>query len=242
MKLKIATWNLDRPRTSSATRNLRICDALREINADVLILSETHSVIHPGEEYRGCFSSAPLGQYVGRKGEKHEEGESRVTIWSKYESTRTYETSDPLASVCVGIRTSFGGELKVYGTVLGAYGNRDKGFNEDLELQLADWQRLGASGNICIAGDFNTSFADSYYYTKVGRRKINDCFHSLGIDILTRGFDRNIDHIAISKSFSEDACPEAGIWNAPPNKRFSDHRGVWAMFGGSRAIDPSQHP
>jgi len=220
--MKIATWNVERPSSSSKMRNSKILDALKNIDADILILTETNSWIHPGKEY-SSFATASLTESFSTKGEPYKEGENRVTIWSKYEGNMRMGCCDSRSSICVTVNTPLG-ELNVYGTVIGIYGNRDESFNPDLEVQLADWQRLCGVGNVCIAGDFNISLEDNYYYTKIGRQKISDCFQELKIDALTRQIPQNIDHIAISESFLKSVICKTEVWNE--DKKLSDHMGV----------------
>lgn len=222
--MKIATWNVERPSESSKVRNTKIVEALKEVDADILILTETNSLIHPGEEY-SSFATTSL-QLLDEP--HYENGENRTTIWSKYPVNRYMKTYDSFTSICVGIRTPLG-ELNVYGTIIGIYGNRNESFNVDLEMQIADWRRISEMENICVAGDFNISFADNYYYTKLGRQKINDCFQELKIDNLTRQIPENIDHIAISESFVKQRKPVPSFWNE--DKKLSDHIGVCVNFG-----------
>ena len=221
MKLKIATWNLKRPRHSSA-RNLKIIEELRKVNADILVLTETNSIINPGSEYQQVSTTAlskSNSTYYG-------EGEVRTTIWSKSAATQQAITYDPDTSVCILFPTALG-ELNVYGTVIGVFGNRNPSFLVDLRKQISDWKHLAKNG-ICVVGDFNLSFADSYYFTKVGRQLITDCFEELKIKNLTHDIKNNIDHIAISESFVNGAKFDTGIWNE--GKKLSDHQGVWAVL------------
>lgn len=222
-KLKIATWNVERPSNSSKIKNGKILEALKGIDADILILTETNSCINPGEGYCSFATSSLTGSFSTKDGE-YREGENRVTIWSKFPGSRHKDFSDSHSSICAAISTPLG-ELNVYGTIIGIYGNRDKSFNVDLEVQLADWQRLCRMGNVCIAGDFNISFADGYYYTKLGRQKMDDCFQSLKVDVPTRKIPQNIDHIAISESLLKSVVCKTEIWNE--DKKLSDHMGVW---------------
>jgi len=226
--MKIATWNVERPKKSSKLKNQRIFDALNEINADILILTETNSLITPGEGYKP-FSTSPLAGSISEKGEEYSEGENRVTIWSKYEMTRSFETYDSATSICVGFKTPLG-ELNIYGTVIGIYGNRDKGFDRHLKMQLDDWKSLSEQGHICIAGDFNISFSDEYYYTKLGRQQVTECFEKLKIEILTGQIPANIDHVAISESFSKSVVPTIQTWNTDKDKKVSDHIGICLAF------------
>jgi hypothetical protein len=220
--LKIATWNLERPRPSSYVKNPQIIEELRRIGADILVLTETSSVIDLGSEYSHSLASVPLpvSQYSGA-------GENRTTIWSK-SSIKKLKTYDSSVSVCGGIQTEYG-NLAVYGTVIGIQGNREKSFLPHLEKQIADWERIGKSSDICIAGDFNISFCDPYYYTKTGRALISESFAKLQIKNLTAEITENIDHIAISDAFVKNAKCKNYEWNKEKKlrvPRLSDHKGV----------------
>jgi endonuclease/exonuclease/phosphatase family metal-dependent hydrolase len=218
--MKIATWNIERPDTSSKERNSQIIQALKEVNADILILTETNSLISPGEQYTP-YSSEPLPNL--KDSIAYKSGENRTTIWSKYRAITRIETSDSSTSVCVSVETPLG-ELNIYGTVIGVLGNREKSFLPDLKSQILDWGRICGSGDTCIAGDFNITFSDNYYFTKDGRAQILDCFAHLKIDNLTSSLSENIDHIAISESFLKTTKYTTQIWNQ--DKHLSDHKGV----------------
>ncbi len=217
--MKIATWNVERPSDSSKTRNAKIIDALKEVDADILILTETNAIIHPGDEYSPFATTSLLLLYESY----YKVDENRTTIWSKYAASQYLETYDGFTSICTGIKTPLG-DLNVYGTVIGIHGNRRESFDADLNKQIGDWKRICAGGNICVAGDFNISFGDNYYYTKDGRQKINDCFNELKIENMTERIPENIDHIAISMSFLKSLKPVTSVWNQ--DKKLSDHIGV----------------
>jgi len=213
--MKIATWNLEfLKRTSSRDKTAKIVATLKEVGADIWILTETNSAISPGDGYTPVFSD-PLpvpGPYNRRT------GDYEAMIWSKFPLSQI-SIAESSTSVCAKAQTSLG-EVYFYGTVIGILGNRVSTFHSDLQKQLADWQRINELGAICIAGDFNISW-DSYYFTKDGRAKITDCFTKLGIANLTSEVKQNIDHIAISKPFEKTAeC----TWNL--DKTLSDHIGV----------------
>jgi len=167
-----------RPNASSRARNTKILEALKGLNADILILTETDSLIHPGEKYISSSSTPLLGASF-RKQEKYTEGENRVTIWSRYQAKRI-KTSNSSSTVCAGISTPLG-ELIVYGTVIGIYGRGRPEFICDLEDQIIDWQKISGNGNACIAGDFNQALGGGSYFTIDGRQKIIDCFQQFKI-------------------------------------------------------------
>lgn len=229
--MKIATWNLERPNPSSVGKNETILAELKRVNADLVILTETNSIIDPGAEYTP-LASDPL-PIPGQS--DYKQGENRTTVWSKY-PLRRIETYDPATAVCINVQTPQG-SLNVYGTVIGKLGSREQSFLPDLEKQIADWQRISQIGDICIAGDFNISFSDSYYFTKEGRKKISDCFETLQINNLTGQKAECIDHIAISDSFVKTAICTADEWNLERRKaipRLSDHKGVWVNLNFPR--------
>jgi exonuclease III len=222
-EMRIATWNLERPKTLSQKNDL-IRKKLEEIKADIWVLTETNDCICPGERYKPYPSEPDL---------LHSKGEKRVTIWSKYPVIEEHKTFCSSKSVCVTVRNGRG-RLVVYGTVVGVYGNREKSFLPDLENQVKDWKRIGGEIPLCIAGDFNVSFSDNYYFTHEGRNKIPACFAELKIENLTYGIKDNIDHIAISKSFLRSAKPTSSEWNLDKKKaipRLSDHIGVSVDVG-----------
>jgi endonuclease/exonuclease/phosphatase family metal-dependent hydrolase len=133
------------------------------------------------------------------------------------------ETFNSETSICTILDTSFG-ELAVYGTIIGIYGNRHENFNVDLEKQLLDFKKISASQNICIAGDFNISFSDNYYFTKMGRQELNTIFENQQLNNVTKNIAENIDHIVISEKFIENCNVESKTWNL--DKKLSDHIGV----------------
>jgi exonuclease III len=221
--LRIATWNVMRPRVSSK-RNPNIFKALRDIDADILVLTETNSCIHPGEQY-APFSTADLYGSFSKFGEPYRTGEKRVTIWGKNAENAFEHACVSQSGVCVHLSTPFG-ELNIYGTVIGPYGGGGTEFYADLKNQIEDWERLNSLGHLCILGDFNTAFKGRYF-TKEGREKLNACFQKLNIKVPTRDIAENIDHIAVSKSFLDSFHYEIKLWNEIPNEQeFSDHMGV----------------
>jgi endonuclease/exonuclease/phosphatase family metal-dependent hydrolase len=80
-----------------------------------------------------------------------------------------------------------------------------------------------------IAGDFNISFGDNYYYTKDGRDKLNAVFEELGMLNLTKGVAQNIDHIVISEGLVGGGKVDIETWNL--EKKLSDHIGVVVEIG-----------
>jgi endonuclease/exonuclease/phosphatase family metal-dependent hydrolase len=226
--VKIATWNLNWPRPSSF-RNAAILEALKKVDADILVLTETNDVITPGEAYK------PLSSDVlpDPKPYNYVAGDHEVTIWSRHPMTQI-KVSEASTSVCARVEIA-NKQLNVFGTVIGILGKASSSFPDDVAKQIADWRTVGGSlENVCIAGDFNMSW-DSFYFTEVERRKISACLREQKIRNLTEGIPKNIDHIAVSESWLERMQVEVlQTWNDPPDKVISDHKGVCIKFGSRR--------
>jgi exonuclease III len=218
--MKIATWNLERV-TKHGKKTPAILETLKSLKADILVLTETDTCIDLGDEYHVRHTEKDTKDYF-------RPGERRVSIFSKYPIIKEINTFRSDTSLCVSVETPKG-ELIIYGTVIGNNGNRNQEFKEDLELQLLDFKKLGTEHNLCVAGDFNISFSDSYYTVKESREKLRQTFNGLKMTIETEMLPNNIDHVVISKSYIGESQVNCDCWNDTEIKieRLSDHKGVW---------------
>ena len=182
--MKIATWNIER---LQKRKNKEIIQAIKQINADILILTEASDLIDLSNDFP--FNSKTI--LLQNSNNNYRTDERRVIIYSKYPIIQTIKTYDDKTSCCVEIETTFG-NLIVYGTIIGIYGNRRKCFLEDLENQLIDINKISQSTNFCLAGDLNISFSDNYYFTKIGREKLNDVFSKNNLINKTKDIPQNI--------------------------------------------------
>ena len=156
--MRIATWNVERLKHHAKTDVM--LQAVEAANADILVLTETDSRFVPVYPYE-CHSS--LLREI--RPDYYRETENRVSIYSRFPVIKKYKTNDMYTCVCVELLTDRG-NLLVYGTIMGIFGNREASFNSDLEMQMSDIRRLSMEGHsLCVVGDFNLSFADNYYYT-----------------------------------------------------------------------------
>lgn len=214
--LKIATWNVERLKHHrDADSMLR---EIEKIDADILVLTETDSRLLPDYPY---YYNTPLLREI--RPDYYRETENRVSVFSKYRCVRQHETYDKYTAICVELDTG-AGNLFVYGTIMGIFGNRESSFKGDLLKQMEDIRRLSAHGNkLCVIGDYNLSFCDNYYYTRYGRDLVNQTFEDCRIDILTRDMTWCIDHIAVTKSFAS-RIESIEEWNL--EKTLSDHKGI----------------
>ncbi|MGB0849551.1 MAG: endonuclease/exonuclease/phosphatase family protein [Thiolinea sp.] len=224
--LRIGTWNVERPSVRGWKRPLRnpvIMEQIRSVNADIWVLTETHEVIIPGEDYASA-STLQSPHYP--------EGERSATIWSRYPIIRQLETFDPYTAVCVEIKSPIG-NLLVYGSII-TYAN-DKGSKGNARMweehyksilaHEADWGKLRTENlPICCAGDFNETLNDSRWYgTKKGRRMLEQALQTNHLECLTK--DYRIDHICISQDWV--SATDIFQWEPPlfSDKPVSDHWG-----------------
>ena len=107
--MRIATWNLERPDPADVARNQARMEKIREIDADVWILTETHEVIDLSASHHGA-ATAPSPR-------KPLPGEACASVWSRWPILRRIETADPTEAVCVEVAHPEG-PLLVYGSII----------------------------------------------------------------------------------------------------------------------------
>ncbi len=214
--MKILTWNIERPKSE----NQSIIDKLVEIDAEIIILTETNSLIKLGKEYK--FVATEILE-SGFEGIKYKTGENRTTIWTKYRIRSQNETFDNFTSVCAEIETPEG-LLNVYGTIIGVFGGIGERFKSDLEKQLLDFENLSEEKLFCIAGDLNVTFSGRVYPSHDAKNKLNSAFEKLKLKNLTSEIENNVDHIVLSKSLIENRNVKIETWNH--DKKLSDHIGI----------------
>ena len=215
--MKIATWNIERLKAIKQKETIE--SILSSVNADILVLTEADTRITlTNYTYKVFSEELNPAQYNPT--------ERRVAIYSKYEIIRQLKTFDAKTSLCVELKTNMG-NLIVYGTIIGVYGNRNADFNKDLSKQLEDFKALFGK-NHCIIGDYNISFGDNYYYTKTGRDLLNELFKMNDLKLVTNNLPEAIDHIAISSALIQNHKIETEEWNF--DKSLSDHKGVSMKF------------
>ena len=215
--MKIATWNIERLKhLSGLADQQQLLDGLK---ADILVLTETHNRLEL-KNYRYVVHSPLLTEIAPGF---YDAAENRVSIYTNYEIVRMHNTYDKYTTLCAELKTKYG-NLLVYGTIIGIYGNRHKNFQSNLEQQISDYKRLSALGSFCLAGDFNISFADNYYFTNNGRDALLTAFDTCKLQLLTRQQPECIDHIAVSKTLFSAVKPEIKEWNQ--DLKLSDHKGI----------------
>ncbi|AZB32122.1 endonuclease/exonuclease/phosphatase family protein [Chryseobacterium balustinum] len=213
--MKIATWNLQR--LDKRTNNL-ILEKLVEIDADILILTETNTAIQL-DNYN-CISTELLP--TDFDGIKYKGGEIRVSILTKYNIAARHDTFDKFTTVCTDLETPFG-LLTIYGSIIGVFGNRQPRFDSDLNGQLSDFEILFPNRQICFAGDLNTTFSGRPWPSKKAREILIDAFDRFELINTTADIVDTVDHIVLSDELLINKKLEIEIWNT--QKKLSDHVG-----------------
>lgn len=213
--IKIATWNIQR---LEKRRNQLIVDQLALINADILVLTETNSIIQPEPYY--CISTEPLPADFDQV--KYHPGENRVSILTKYPIITRHETYDPFTTVCADIETPFG-LLTVYGSIIGVFGNRQPRFDNDLYGQILDFEKIFPGRQVCLAGDLNITFSGRPWPGRKARQTLAHAFDKFGLTNTTSNIPDTVDHIVLSKDFLINKQVETETWNK--KKALSDHVG-----------------
>ena len=215
--MKISVWNLMRPNLKTVERNSLFIDTLNQINPDIIILTETNSIIDFGDKYFSV-STEPLPKLVDKY--TYETGENRVTIFSRYPFVRQIPTADSYTSVCAETETPFG-HLIIYGTIIGFLGGLLEPFESDLKKQTLDLTHLAKQGNICFGGDLNIAFSGRPYPSKLVVKSVSDLFDNLSLTNLTKDFNNSAIHSVISNSFLENKQVEKD--QIQFDKKITDH-------------------
>ena len=218
--MRIATWNVERLHNKALLG--MILDECNRINTDILVLTETDARVKPN---KGYAYETPLLTGIEGIQDYYKPTENRVTIITDYKAVRYCPTYDKFTAICAVLDTPRG-ELAVYGTIMGIWGNRRGSFKQDIIGQTADFSTICSSGvPVCICGDYNLSFSDNYYYTKYGRDAVLQSFSNNKIQMLTSERAECIDHIAISENYVAGAAVQIDEWNY--DKSLSDHKGIY---------------
>lgn len=217
--MKIATWNIERLKHKSKLEQIN--SIIDEINADIFVLTETDERITPSN-FKYKIDTPKLTEIDA---ENYVETEKRISIFTNYEIVQQFGTFDKYTSLCIELKTDIG-NLKIYGTIIGIYGNRNENFNIDLIKQIKDFEKLSTEDNLCVIGDYNISFTDNFYFTNFGRDELNKSIDSNNLELVTGQKEQCIDHIAISKKLIENRNIEIGEWNK--DYILSDHKGIFA--------------
>ena len=233
--LKIATWNLQRPKAGSWKNTPKILEKIREINADIWVLTETNTAISPGDNYTS-ISSTLIPDY-------HSQGEACSTIWSRHPATLIdLPTFDSTIAVCAEVDAPVG-KFIVYGTIITW---RDDGVREgeakawerhyrSIVNHRKDWLRIAQQDlPFCVAGDFNEALHEPFAYgTPKDRELLQAALEETELVCVTakKNMGYMIDHICLSKKWAQ-AVNDVNGWDKnkclnDDGKPVTDHNGVY---------------
>lgn len=250
---KIATWNIERPKSNSRKTQL-VIDKIEIEDADILVLTETANSVNLSKIYPFRIST---------KSYDRTPDEQWVTIWSKWEIETQFETFDNFRTASGVIKTPFG-NIIVFGTIIpyhmaGVNGIRYGNLNyktweyheKDIIEQSRNWQQLIETEKLplFVIGDFNqTRYRHIGYGTEKVRNLLTKELNKNNLTCITEvdftenhltedpvklKIRNNIDHICLSTELLETIDDlEVGAWNhfTINNEFMSDHNGVYMKF------------
>jgi endonuclease/exonuclease/phosphatase family metal-dependent hydrolase len=245
--IRIATWNVQRPKLSEVKRCDRLLESIQAMQADIWVLTETHALLSPGLD----FTSATTEE----SDLIHELGETWVTIWSRFPIEPVAHTSDSSRACAARIMPNGSRPLVVYGTVLPWIGSPWQGissvngvaFSAALNAQLSDWvslQREHPDCDFVLAGDFNQDMSTSHYYgSRSNREALQGAIATAGLQCLTAAAldpvpkhapsHASIDHICVNAGLVSVSPPVSWPMSDKPQKELSDHFGVLVELASS---------
>lgn len=238
--MRIATWNLERPDPADVVVNQARLEKIREVDADLWILTETHEVIDLSETHQGA-ATTPSAR-------KPRPGEYCATVWSRWPILRRIDTSDHSEAVCVELAHPEG-PLLVYGSIIAYAGykgadGRSRMWEEHyryIEWHGIDWKQLRAEfpgHRLITGGDYNQNRDGARWYgTSKGRLMLTEALSDAGLKCVTEeDFVRSgklqerhtVDHLCMDEALA-DRVVGVNAWERTrtDGMRLSDHSGIF---------------
>ena len=238
--MKIATWNVQRPRARTPERRDRLRSLMQAQDADVWVLTETTESLAPSDGFSASFSKT--------SDRPETPGERWVGIWSRFPIIEQFAVRDSARSTAVRVQAG-AQHLIVFGTVLPWVGSTWRGITDAggaaflaaVALQCEDWRELRTNyphDALLVLGDFNQSFSPKHYYgSRAKRAGLTAALASVGLRVATgTPHDPVPDHSPARASIDHIAVPDAPEWanlavqswprEAKPPTGLSDHFGI----------------
>lgn len=237
--MRIATWNLERPDPGSKVRNLAQMEKIREIDADIWILTETHEVIDLSDTHHGA-STLPSPR-------KPRPGEACAAIWSRWPILRRIDTEDNSEAICVEVDHPEK-QLLVYGSIIAYAGYKGPDGKSPMweqhyryiEWLERDWLRLRRQfpdHHLITGGDYNQNRDGARWYgTKKGRDMLSEALKGAELKCVTEEDfvaagklekRHTVDHICMDESLAAQVA-DVDAWERtrPDGLSLSDHSGI----------------
>ncbi len=237
--MRIATWNLERPDPGNEVRKRAQIEKIREMGADIWILTETHEVIDLSETHHGAATTPSL--------RKPRPGEACAAIWSRWPILRRIDTADSSEALCVEVDHP-DQPLLVYGSIIAYAGYKGSDGKSQMKEQhyryigwhAEDWRRLRQEfpdHHIITGGDYNQNRDGARWYgTRKGRDMLSEALSGAGLKCVTeQDFvaagklekRHTVDHLCMDESLAARvATVDAWERTRPDGLRMSDHSGV----------------
>ncbi|HEY9817113.1 MAG TPA: endonuclease/exonuclease/phosphatase family protein [Candidatus Obscuribacterales bacterium] len=237
--MRIATWNLERADPEDEEQNAARLEKIREINADIWILTETHECIDLSGSHHGA-ATAPSPR-------KPREGEACAAVWSRWPILNQVQTADSTEAVCVEIDHP-DRPLLVYGSIIAYHGYKGPDGNSPqweqhyryIQWHGEDWKRLRKdypNHKLIAGGDYNQNRDGAKWYgTNKGRDMLSEALESADLvcvteeDLVKSGKLKkrhSVDHICLDKVLSESVSAVLAWENeSEDGVRYSDHNGL----------------
>jgi hypothetical protein len=209
---------------------------MKEVAADIWVLTETWVDFSPGDDYQLLAKSCAAADLATSP------DRCWVTIWSRLSGKRMDVQRQADRMVCGLIQRPSGSTMLIVGTVLPWFSDKlwpgAAGFCDALGGQVAEWNRLHAtyiSADFIVAGDFNQSLPyQQHYGSKLGAKALDDAIQIHGLLCLTEGNDPltgkpRIDHLCVSQNtVKTNRQPVAETWQVPliRRRKITDHSGA----------------
>ena len=229
--MTLAILNIDwAKKYKSKNHILKIEASLNKLNPDILIITESVDLNLPA--YNFIYQTKPLPkdqEYEGLNYSDYLNGESanRVTIYSKYQSTNSFDVTDPYTSICKQFDTNIGA-ITIYATIIGTWFKKQPYAEKELMNCSADCMSIyNQTNSLCLAGDLNTSFEENKKYCEISNettKLLKDLCTVCQMDLTTKTLRNNIDHIFLPKHLvtTYDAIPKIFV----EKDVLSDHQGI----------------
>jgi len=222
MKIRIATWNLERCSSSAWSKAPAQQRRLAQVDADIWVLTETFTDRSPVPGFTGVFSPPHP--------ERRPNPDERWTaVWSRWPIEQLDEPAPHRRGTVAARIATPTGPVIVYGTVI-AYqhepthddGRPARGWEvhtAEVTRQSAEWQLLRQQHPetpLVVAGDFNQarSGRPRSYGTTATRAAMTDALSRAGLRCLTE-VDLVESGAITQRSHVEHICVSDGLTAAP---------------------------
>lgn len=230
--MTIANLNIDwGSKQKSKSHIHKIEEALDALDFNILILTESVDLELPAYNFVYKTKALPQDQeYEDLHYAEYLNGASanRVSIYSKYQSSRSFKVSDDYTSICRQFETEIG-IITIYATIIGTWFKKKKYAEKELFNCITDCLRISNKTNtLCLAGDLNTSFSSTEKHMQINdetTKLLKDLCNSCKLDLTTAKLENNIDHIFISKRLTRGLIVEPAVF--VQKGELSDHQGIY---------------